>query len=285
VSTLPLLLVLASAVLHATWNLLAKRAATGVGFVWSFSLVTVLLYGPVALVVVLREPGLFRVEHVPLAFVTALLHIGYFSALQRGYRAGDLSLVYPLARGSGPALATLLAVLFLAERPGLQALLGTALIVTSVFVLTGGPRRRDASRRAAVGYGLLTGLFIALYTVWDGYAVAGAGASPLPYLVMAELFRTLLMTPLALRQREALRATWRAHRSEVLGVAILSPLAYVLVLTALQHAPVSLVAPLREISILFATLLGARALSEGEGARRSLAAAAMVLGAALLATA
>ena len=284
-SLLALALVLASAALHATWNLLAKRAAGGVGFLWLFSLGTVLLYAPIALAyVVLARPS-FSVTHLLLAFGSALLHIGYFGFLQRGYRAGDLSLVYPVARGSGPALATAMAIVLLGERPGPQALLGTSLVVLSVFVLTSGPLRLDADRRAALGYGLLTGLFIAGYTVWDGSAVGQAGAPPLLYLVVGETFRTLLLTPLALRQRAVLRSTWRDNRLEVLGVAILAPAAYLLVLTALQFAPISLVAPMREIGILFATIIGTRALAEGEGRKRTVAAVAMVVGVALLALA
>ncbi len=284
-STLALVLVLASATLHATWNLLAKRAAGGVGFLWLFSVGTVVVYTPIAVAYVLAARPSFSPTHLLLAFGSALLHIGYFGFLQRGYRAGDLSLVYPLARGSGPVLATAMAVVLLGERPGAQALLGTSLVVLSVFVLTSGPIRLDAQRRAALGYGLLTGLFIAGYTVWDGFAVGRASAPPLLYLVVGEVFRTLLLTPLALRQRAVLRSTWRANRLEVVGVAILAPGAYLLVLTALQFAPISLVAPIREIGILFATIIGTRALAEGEGRKRTLAAIAMVVGVALLALA
>ncbi len=284
-SVLPLGLVLASAMLHATWNLLAKRARGGVVFLWAFSLGTVLLYTPVALLYFILEAPAFTTTHLGLALGSGVLHLGYFSCLQRGYRAGDLSLVYPLARGSGPALATALAILLLGERPGTQALVGTALVVASVFVLSSGTRSAVLARRAAIGYGLLTGLFIASYTVWDGFAVGRAGASPLLYLMAGEVARTLLVTPLALRRPDDLRELWRDHRLEVVGVAVLAPGAYLLVLTALQLAPISLVAPVREIGILFATVLGTRALAEGEGRKRAFAAVAMVTGVVLLALA
>ncbi|CAN5852410.1 EamA family transporter [soil metagenome] len=282
-TAIALLLVVGSALLHATWNLLAKRAAGSVGFVWLFSVVILALYVPVALAYVALARPDFTPTHLAFALGSGVLHVGYFVSLQRGYRVGDLSLVYPLARGSGPALATLLAIVLLGERPGAQALIGTLLIVTSVLVLGGRRGGSDAARRAAVGYGLLTGVFIASYTVWDGYAVGHLGASPLLFLVVAEASRTLLFTPAALRRRSELRDTWRVYRREIIGVAVLSPLAYVLVLSALQHAPISLVAPTREISILFATILGSRLLAEGEGLRRALAAIAMVVGVALLA--
>lgn len=284
-SALALTLVLVSAVLHATWNLLAKRAAGGVGFVWLFSVATIVFYGPPAVTFVLLSAPTFGPVHLGAAAVSAVLHVGYFAFLQRAYRTGDLSLVYPLARGSGPALATLLAVVLLAERPGAQALAGTALVVVGVFVLTGGRGLADRAGRVAAGYGLLTGLFIGAYTVWDGFAVAHLGAAPLLYLVLAELGRALLLTPAAVVRRREVAETWRRWRREALAVAALSPLAYLLVLTAMQHAPISLVAPTREISILITAVLGSRLLAEGEGGRRALAAVAMVAGVALLATA
>src|SRR5690606_9409025 len=103
-SALALALVLGSAALHANWNLLAKRAKGGVEFLWLFALLTVAVYAPIAAIYyVLVRPEL-TLQHLGLALVSSAIHVGYFTCLQRGYRAGDLSLVYPLARGSGPAL-------------------------------------------------------------------------------------------------------------------------------------------------------------------------------------
>ena len=281
VTALATALVIASALMHATWNLLAKRAAGGLEFLWLLSLVTVVAYLPAAIVYLVVVRPEVTLDHVLLALASAVLHVAYFTALQRGYRSGDLSLVYPLARGSGPLLATLLAVLLLGERPGALALAGTALIVGSVFVLSGGGRTRPG-HGAALAYGLLTGLAIGAYTVLDGYAVGHVGAVPLLYLLLADTGRALLLTPSALRRWDVARTTWRTHRREVIGVGLLSPLAYLLVLSALQIAPVSVVAPMREVSILFAAVLGARVLAEGEPWRRALGALGMMAGIALL---
>src|SRR5690606_12170580 len=144
-----------------------------------------------------------------------------------GYRAGDLSLVYPLARGSGPALATLLAILLLGERPGVQALAGTALVVFSVFVLSGGRSLLRSEQRTAALYGLATGVFIASYTVWDGYSVGHLGAAPLLFTFTGEVGRLLLLAPLMVGKRAEVASVWRQYRWEALGVAVLSPLAYV----------------------------------------------------------
>ena len=277
---LALALVVTSAFMHAGWNFFAKRAGGGVVFTWLFAALTAVIYAPVGILY-------WRAQHVRLDSLTlffivgsAVIHIAYFLLLQRGYRTGDLSLVYPLARGSGPLLATLGAVLFLGERPTALALTGTLLIVVSVVVLTGGPRY---GRGPAVLYGLATGVCIAIYTVWDGYAVSRLAAPPLIFMWLSECFRALLLSPSVFRNPRELRDTWRRHRLEALIIAVLSPSAYILVLTALTFTPVSYVAPTREISILIGTVLGARLLAEGDVRRRLLAASGMVVGVIFLA--
>jgi drug/metabolite transporter (DMT)-like permease len=286
VSPLALALVLTSAVLHATWNVAAKRAGgatRGPAFVFAFSSATAVLYAPVALAAGGARPG--SIGAVGLAFVvgSALLHVGYFVALQRGYRVGDLSIVYPLARGGGPALATVGAVLWLGERPGGVALAGTALVVIAALALAAGRPPVGARVGPGVRWGLVTAGFIAAYTLWDATAVARVGVPPLLFLWWSELARAVLLAPAALRDPASLRHVWRHHRGAVATVALLSPAAYLLVLTAFTLAPVSLVAPAREVSVLLGTLAGTTLLGEGARVRRTLAAAAMVVGVALLA--
>jgi drug/metabolite transporter (DMT)-like permease len=276
-------LVLAAACLHATWNLLAKRAGGGAAFVWLFGALSTLLYTPLALaVLVLQRPVL---DTTGLLFIlgSGVLHLAYFLVLQRGYRAGDLSLVYPLARGTGPALSTAVAVAVFRERPTPLALAGAVCITTGVFVLAGGARASGGGRLAAVGYGLLTGALIAAYTLWDKYAVSTLAVPPLLLDYGSNAVRAVLLTPVALRLRADVRHEWRVHRREALGVAVLTPLAYILVLTALVTTPVSYVAPARELSILIGTIMGARLLAEGDTRRRLGAACAIVAGVVALA--
>jgi drug/metabolite transporter (DMT)-like permease len=281
---LALVLVLSSAVLHAIWNLAAKRAGSGLPFIWLFTALANLIYAPIAVVaIVIVRPRLGGIE---LLFIlgSAALHLAYFFFLQRGYRLGDLSLVYPLARGTGPVLSTSAAILFFGEQPTPLALAGAVLIAISVFVLTSsGGLRAVATVRTAVGYGLLTGGVIAAYTLWDKYAVSVLLISPLIFDWLNGLGRTALLTPYALRHRADIAREWRLHRREALTVAILSPLAYILVLTALVFTPVSYVAPAREISILVAAIMGARLLAEGDPGRRLVAASGMVVGVVALA--
>jgi drug/metabolite transporter (DMT)-like permease len=129
-----------------------------------------------------------------------------------------------------------------------------------------------------MAFGLLTGIFIASYTLWDKYAVSDLSLSPILYYWASLLVETAVLLPAALRRKEEIGGAWHARWPEALGVAVLSPLTYVLVLTALSFAPVSRVAPAREIGILIGTLMGGSILAESCLARRLLASSFMVLG-------
>ena len=281
-------LVLISGLLHATWNLLAKRAsgdASGPAFVWLYSALSTVIFAPLAAGVFI---GGERVGALGLLFVfgAGALHVGYFLLLQKGYGVGDLSVVYPLARGTGPLLASGAAILLLGERGGPVAWAGILLIVAGVSLLAWEPeggRRSSGERWLGVVFGVSAGAFIAAYTLWDKYAVDGLSLSPVLYYWGSLLVQTLVLLPVALRRREEIRGAWRTRRPEVLGVAVLSPAAYVLVLTALVFAPVSRVAPAREIGILIGTLLGGGLLAEDGLGRRLLASSCMVLGIVALA--
>ena len=277
-------LILAAAFIHATWNLLAKRASGGAAFTWLFAVWSAVLYTPLAAaIIVLQQKNIGLVE-IGFMAGSAALHTAYFLLLNQGYRVGDLSLVYPLARGTGPLLSSLTAILFLGERPSGLALFGGLLIILGVVALTSGPAgRRAGGARSAVSYALLTGTFIAGYTLWDKQAVSAFSISPLLLDWGANVGRALLLTPVALSRRSEVRVEWNTHRFEVLGVAALAPLSYIFVLTALSFTPVSYVAPAREISILIGAVMGARLLGEGDAPRRLAGAGAMVLGVVALA--
>ncbi len=273
-------LILTAAFIHASWNLLAKRAGDGgSAFVWLNGALSTLIYAPlVAIFILFQRPHIGAVE---LLFMggTGILHLGYFLLLQRGYGAGDLSLVYPLARGTGPVLATAVAIVFLDERPTFVALSGASLIAVGVFVLTGGLQRmRTSGAIDAVTYGLATGTFIAAYTLWDKHAVGALLVPPLLLNWSANLGRASLLTPFVVRSWTQVRMVWSNYRFEVIGVALLEPISYILVLTALVFTPVSYVAPAREISILIGTVMGAKLLAEEARLHRFVAAGAMVLG-------
>ena len=282
-TTAALGLILSAALLHAAWNLLAKRAGGGAVLVWLYGTVSTVLLTPFAAAVfiidrpVLGPPGWFFI------LASALIHVIYFLVLQRGYQHGDLSVVYPIARGTGPVLTTVAAILVLGERPSMVALLGAVFVVLSVFALARPVKAATADTKRAVAFGLLTGVLIASYTLCDKQAVGRYGVPPLIQQWGTSLAITSLLAPEALRRRDEVRQRWRSCWREVIGIGVLVPLAYILVLTAMSFTPVSYVAPAREVSILFGTLMGTHLLSEGQSIRRITAAATMVIGVAALA--
>jgi drug/metabolite transporter (DMT)-like permease len=278
-NSVALALVLGAAFFHATWNFLAKRVSGGAPFVWLTDIVGALFYAPLAIPFIIVNLSGFTLIAVVMIVGTAVLHLAYFVQLQRSYKVGDLSLIYPLARGTGPAIAALVAVLFFGERPTPIALVGILLIIVGLFILTGGLRLfRGFDNPLAIAYGLLTGVFIASYTLWDKRAVSFFLISPLIYYYTSIVLRVLLLAPYALTQRKELAGIWRAHHRETIGTGILSPLSYFMILSALVFTPVSYVAPAREVSVLIGTFMGSRFLAEGNTRQRLLAATVILLG-------
>jgi drug/metabolite transporter (DMT)-like permease len=281
VSPTALALIAAAAVAHASWNFFAKQARGGLPFVWLAGLCAATLYAlPAAIQLAV---GSRHLTGAGVAFMagSGCLHSAYFTTLQRGYAEGDLSVVYPLARGTGPALSVLAAIVILGERPGPVALVGAALVVVAVLSLATGGHRVPS--RGAVTFALLTGVTIAAYTLWDAHAVQDLAQPALAYYWGSEVTRAIVLAGPALRDRAGLRTALAHDRRAILAVGVLSPLAYILVLVALTLAPVSVVAPGREASIVIVSLLGTRVLGEGDPSRRVLAAVAILAGIACLA--
>lgn len=274
-----LTLVVIAALTHASWNLLAKRAADSRHFVWLYSLGSFVVWSPVVAVVAVVTRPRFGWPELGALLVTALLHAGYSEALMRGYRNGALSIVYPVARGTGPLLSFFGAMLVLGERPTVIAAVGALAVVVGVFLIAGGPRLFSTHvDRRALFYGLASGVFIAAYTVWDGWSVKVLLISPVVLDFCGNLFRCLLLTPRAWAGRAEVLPEYRRYWREALGVSVLGPLGYVLVLYAMRLAPVSHVAPARELSMMVGAYFGARFLKEGQLRQRMGAAALIVAG-------
>lgn len=283
VSALGLGLVMTAAVAHALWNFLLKRAGQGTPFLWVISVVGAVVYAPIALALVMWERPQVTGMGFLIMGLSSLIHVTYLMTLQHGFRVGDFSLVYPIARGTGPVLTAIFAVLLLGERPTLLAAIGIGLVAVGTVTLSGVGGRRPGekgagSTRVAVGFGLLTGLLIASYTLVDKYAVSVVLVPPLLLEWFSNASRALVLTPTAVKQWPQVQTAWKKYRLEAMGIGILSPLAYLLVLIAMTFTPVSYVAPAREMSILIGALIGSKVLAEGAAFRRVAGAAAIVAG-------
>jgi drug/metabolite transporter (DMT)-like permease len=288
VSGTALALVLTAALLHATWNLAIKGAGgeDRVAFVWLYIVLSAAIWTPIGAVWVLvtGESPTWWWLGAPL--VSAVLHVGYQLALQRGYAEGDLNLVYPLARGAGPMLTFLFAVTVLDQHPGPEEVLGVLAIVSGVLLISLGARAgRLRADRAGVIWGLATGATIAAYTLWDNHSVNGLDLPPVPYFVLNLVLQLPFLAVLLVRRRDPtpVREVWTSARTAALTVALLSPLAYLLVLRAMQLAPVALVAAARESSIVVGAVFGWLVLREPRPARRLVGAVVVLVGIGLIA--
>ncbi len=277
--------VLLAALTHATWNLSAKRAAGAKHFVWMYSALTLVLYFPIIVWVVSTTRPEFETVHWLALTATAVLHIGYSLILQAGYRASDLSLVYPLARGSGPLLAFFLAVIILGEHITWISVAGVLLVVYGIILVSGMFNKNHKAPRAGIFYGLATGLFIASYTINDGWAVKTLLISPFIIDYSGNLVRMLVLSPLAWVDRKQVVQEMREYAKPVIVVSIFGPLGYILVLFAMQLAPISHVAPARELATLIGTWFGARMLNEKAAPSRLIGALCIVAGVISLALA
>jgi drug/metabolite transporter (DMT)-like permease len=284
VSPTAVALILVAAVGHASWNLFSKQAASAgaVSFIWLAATAATILYIPViAITVAVTRPHLSAASWAFLAG-TGVLQSAYFLFLQSGYRLGDLSLVYPVGRGTGALLAAVAGIAWLGERPGPLAIAGILALVAGIAVIGVPARPTDGADRPPAGmaimFALLTGVFIAGYTLWDRHAVAVLHTPALLQGYAAFPAMAVVFAPQALRARERTAQMWRDYRAQIIGTAALQPLSYILVLIALSFTAVAVVAPAREVSVLFGVLLGRRLLDEGGTARRLAAAAAIVAG-------
>lgn len=286
-STTALGLILLAALAHATWNIAAKSAGSaGAPFVWLYSVVSAVLYLPFA-VHVLARTDVPMVTWLSAALVSGIIHTAYFVLLQRGYAVADVSVVYPLARGTGPLLAVVFAMVLFAERPGALGLVGAALVVLGIVLigLTGptSSRAGGSSRGNGILFGVLTGVMIAAYTLWDAHAVTALAVVPVALYWGSLVTQAALLTPVALGDVSRLRSILLTNWFNVLTVGVLSPLAYILVLLAMRLAPVSLVAPGRELSVVLVTVAGWLVFKEPKPARRLAGAGTVLVGVVLLA--
>ncbi|WP_223690350.1 DMT family transporter [Leifsonia poae] len=279
-------LVIVAAFAHAAWNLASKRAsATGAPFILLGAVASTVLWAPVAGV----EAAFGEVDLRWLLLgsgVSALIHVGYMWVLQRGYAAGDISVVYPMARGTGPLLSVVFAILLFHEHPSALALAGAAVVIAGIVGIglsTSLPASAGRLLGPGIAYGLLTGVAIAVYTLWDAFTVTDLGVSPVLFMVGCSLGEVVVLAPVAVQRRPEVAAVWRRYRWQVIVVGVLSPLSYVLVLSAIRLAPVSVVAPTRELSVVLVSLAGWLILKEPKPAQRMAGAIVVLGGVAMLA--
>lgn len=287
-SPLALVLVFSAAVAHAAWNIIAHGISrAGIPFLWCGAVAGGLIWGAA----IPFTGGLGASDGLGFLIgvgVSGVLHVAYMLVLQHGYRVGNLSTVYATARGSGPFLAVIAAIVLLGERPSGWALVGVLAIIAGVVALGLTDRPPRGGRRRGVDpsivFGLLTGVAIATYTIWDTHAVREWHLAPIPYMVGTCVVEIVIYSVMLRRRWRETFAFARFEWRRVLVFGILSPLSYILILVAVTIAPVALVAPLREVSVVLVSLFGVFALKESRPVARLVASGIVVAGIVLLAS-
>ncbi|MFC1491380.1 EamA family transporter [Nitrospinota bacterium] len=278
---LPLGLILIAAFLHAFWNYAAKGADEPQAMLQAALWASLIIFAPAF---AYRLPS---AKFAPGAWLfilaTGVLHSLYFYALGRAYRSGDLSRVYPLARGSAPVLVVGIAALFLGERISPTGGLAIFLVVSGILVSHFDPAGRAGwlsllrEKESGARWALATGLVTAAYSVVDKAGVARV--SPDVYIYFMFILTALFNLPLQLTRGRAsfaglpLSETRFLFRAAAAGFCMMG--AYGLVLFAMQLSKVSYVVAAREVSVIIGSALGVFVLKEG-GARQKLAGASLV---------
>lgn len=285
-----LLLLLGAAVLHAVANLLMKQSRDKLAFVW-WMIGAFCVIGAPALLQVTKVP------HVAWLYVIAsgVLESIYFFTLTRAYTAGDLSLVYPIARGSAPLFLLIWAVLFLKERPSGMGVCGILLVVTGLYLinlpsLSAWSRPLHAFRSAASRWALLTGILISTYSAIDKIGIQYFSPFVYLYLILSVCWICLSLQWFLPSRRFYLLEEVRKREGEkrnrffsILTAAMSGCIGYLLVLAALRLTPVSYVGPVREVSVVFGTIIGVRYLGEQGGSLRIAASTLVAIGIGLIA--
>ncbi len=283
-----MVLVLLSAVAHSSWNLLLKRAGDPEVFAWCLLVVASVLLTPVGLALLWHNS--VGLSGLWFLLATIVLHVLYFNLLARGYAQGDLSLVYPVARGMGPMLVPLLAVIFLNETIAPLAIAGIAAIIGGIYTISWWGNFHQVLRSpllflrsAGMRYGVLTGLTIAAYSIVDKEGVGQV--QPLLYMYFLGTGTAVMLTPYILAQKgaAAVRAEWRENALPITVAGLLTFTAYGLALTAFSLSRVSYVAPAREVGIVIGVMMGVFLLKEPFGGGRLLGSGFIVGGLVMIA--
>lgn len=287
-----LALVLTAAMVHATWNYFLKRANATRPFWWLVYIITAVITVPALFI---YDPEALR-NITPVGWLvialSAPIHVIYGQVLQIGYKKSDYSIVYPTARGTGPLITVLSAVLILGDRPSFWGWIGIALILASI-VLLAMPHKQDKQTqelriRAGIFWGILTGCFIAGYSFCDAWAVQqSTGLNPMTFYFPSIAVRALVFAPFIM-----MHANWKQESVEILTtprlqkalavVTVGSPLAYLLVLYAMTMAPLAYVAPSREVGMMIGVVLGGLLLRERLSITRLSGVIGMTLGVILV---
>lgn len=284
-STNALLLVLASAVVHAYWNLLYKTAEDKQAFPVFKSIASCLMLTVLGTVWWIHDPP-GSLGFLSFAALSGVCYAGYYIFMSAAYERGDLSVVYPISRGVGPALAAVGGCFLLHERLTPLGVAGIAVVIIAVAAISAASGKAESARSGdpllGAAFAVLVGLMIAIYGVSDKVGVSQV--HPFIFLMVGSGVSLLVLIPWQLWRHGSarMRAAWVKEWRLYLGCAVLDTTSYLLYLFALRLANTSYVTPLRSVSVVLAAIAGVVWLKEPQGAVRVGAAGVVVAGALLI---
>ncbi len=272
------ILVMISTVLHAAWNFAVRKASGNLGVLWLGTWFASVLCLPAVCLVPLGSGAL--TAGWPFIAATGLTHSLYFLMLAKAYEEGEISVVYPIARGTGVGGTALAAWMLIDERLTVPGVVGIATVLLGVILLgLGGVSGRE--RRRSIPYALIVGASIAVYSVVDKLGVAYV--HPVHYVFSLFVIPGVILSPhVLLRHRPAVVRTWRGMKKYALLAGPGSMATYLLVLYAMRIGKVSYILAVREFSVVIGALLGVLFLGERFGWQKSVGIGAVVLGLVLV---
>ena len=271
------LAIILAAFLHAVWNAMVKNEDN------KYLAVTAIVLGhvPVSVLIILLTP-IPSVESIPFIILSALLHIGYEWYLLSAYRFGDLTKVYPIARGTAPILITIVSLIFLGVALSNFEILGIIIISLGILSLSL-QGAKGIKNRSAVIYALVTGFFIMGYSITDGYG-ARVSNSFLSYMGWSFILNATIF-PIILKinnKSEIITKIFKEGKKIFFIGGTLSYIVYGIVIWGFTQAPIALITALRETSIIFALLIGTFFLKEKFTLLKVIATFVIFFGVALL---
>jgi uncharacterized membrane protein len=271
-------LVILSAFLHSSWNLATKRVSGNLSVMYLGMVTACVVLFPVAFLLVLNRS--LSLKSLLFIIATGAIHAVYFYSLSRAYHHGEISIVYPIARGTGVAGTALVAAILLREGISHHGALGILLIVTGT-ILVGFRLKYQRDHYRGVFFALLVGLMIVSYSIVDKIAVSTI--HPVVYIFGLFFIATLIVTPFMLvRYRLEMAEAWKIHKRYSFIIGFGSLITYLIILYVFRMAYVSYVVAAREIAVAIGACMGFVFLKEEIKVKKIIGIAAIVLGLVIL---
>ncbi len=264
-----------SAILHTTWNLLLKQSDDKYISTW-----WAVFAGSVIFLPLLFFTGLPARETWTLLIASVVVEVVYYGLLSYAYNDSDFSLVYPLARGTAPALIALWSILFLGETPTSGGFTGLIIVILGLIIVgsSGLFYSQKKPHLKGIVLALVIALLISIYSVIDGAAVKMTAA--FPYAILVFFLAPAITSPLVMKRYgwRRLHSSWNVNRRRLFAIGLLTVFAYLLALAAYSIAPVSYSGAIREVSVVLGAFAGWKILGETMGKQRLLGSVVLFIG-------